>query len=95
MAQDQEVQVEESGPGRIAWFLTGVVCGLTIGLLFAPKSGKETRGYISQKTQEGADAVAETGRDVVERSREFYDKGRQVVDDAAQLFERGRKLVRG
>ena len=37
----------------------------------------------------------QTGKEVVEKSREIFDRGKQIADDAADLFERGRRLVRG
>ena len=86
---------QEEGTSRLAWFLTGVVIGATVAVLYAPKSGKDTRQFISQKTQQGKDAVTETGKDVVEASKEMFDRGRKLVEDAADLFDRGRKLVKG
>ena len=88
-------QDETEGVSRLAWFLTGIVIGATVAVLYAPKSGKDTRQFISEKTQQGKDAVAETGKDVVEASKEMFDRGRKLVEDAADLFDRGRKLVRG
>ena len=86
---------QEEGTSRLAWFLTGVVIGATTAVLYAPKSGKDTRQFISDKTQQGKDAVTETGKDVVEASKEMFDRGRKLVEDAADLFDRGRKLVKG
>ena len=86
---------ETEGVSRLAWFLTGVVIGATVAVLYAPKSGKDTRQFISEKTQQGKDAVTETGKDVVEASKEMFDRGRKLVEDAADLFDRGRKLVKG
>jgi gas vesicle protein len=86
---------QEEGTSRLAWFLTGVVIGATAAVLYAPKSGKDTRQFISEKTQQGKDAVTETGKDMVEASKEMFDRGRKLVEDAADLFDRGRKLVRG
>ena len=93
---DQEAPQEtrESGSG-LMWFLTGAVLGAVVAILYAPKSGRETRQFISDKTQQGRDAVTGTSRDIYERGKEVYDKGKQIADDAASLFERGRKLVRG
>ena len=54
-----------------------------------------TRRYLSNKTQEGKDAVAHTGSDIVDAGRDVFERGRKLVEDAADLFERGRKLVRG
>jgi len=89
--EDQEGQFAND----IAWFVAGAVVGLAAALLLAPKSGKETRRYISHKTHQGREAVTDAGKDIYERSKEVLDKGRQLVEDAAELFESGRRLVRG
>lgn len=81
--------------GRLAWFLTGAIIGATVAFLYAPKSGKDTRKYISDVTQQGRDAVSDTSKDIVEASKEMFERGRKLVEDAADLFERGRKLVKG
>jgi gas vesicle protein len=80
---------------NIGWFVAGAVVGMTAAILLAPQSGKKTRQLISGKTQQGKEAVTETGKEVYDRSKEMIDKGRQLVEDAADLFDRGRKLVRG
>jgi len=85
---------QEDG-GKLGWFVAGAVLGGAVALLYAPKSGRETRDFISKKSGEGKEALAETSRDVYDKGREIYDKGKQIADDAADLFERGRRLVRG
>ena len=80
---------------NIEWFVAGAVVGMTAAILLAPQSGKKTRRFIADKTQQGKDAVSETGKDVFDRSKDMVDKGRQLVEDAVDLFDRGRKLVRG
>jgi gas vesicle protein len=80
---------------RIAWFFVGLAIGATAAVLYAPKSGKQTRDLIAQKAEESRQAVESGTHDLLERGREMYDEGRQLVDDATQLFERGRRLVRG
>jgi gas vesicle protein len=86
---------EKDEGGKLTWFLMGAALGAACALLYAPKSGKETRDLISQKAQEASDTVTGTSRDLYDRGKEVYDKGKQVVDDAAALFDRGRKLARG
>jgi gas vesicle protein len=81
---------EERGP-RLAWFLTGFLIGAAAGILFAPKSGKETRRVLTEKTHQ----VGETTREFADASRDMFERGRQVIEDAADLFERGRQLVKG
>jgi gas vesicle protein len=86
---------QEDFVNNMGWFVAGAVAGMTAALLLAPQSGKRTRRLIADKTQQGRDAVTETGKDVVDRGKDMVDKGRQLVEDAVDLFERGRKLVRG
>jgi gas vesicle protein len=86
---------DEQTVSRIAWFLTGALIGATAAILYAPNSGKETRKYLADKTQEGREAVESASGNIVDASREMFDRGRKLVEDAAELFERGRKLVRG
>jgi len=92
---DEEADAQESSSNSLAWFLTGAIIGATAAILFAPKSGKETRRYISDKTQQGREAVTETSKDIADAGKEMFERGRKLVEDAAELFERGRKLVRG
>jgi gas vesicle protein len=98
MSEDELEELQddgERGTNRLAWFITGAIIGTTIALLYAPKSGRHTRQLISEKTQQGKEAVAETGEQIADASRDMFDRGRKVVEDAADLFERARKLVRG
>jgi gas vesicle protein len=96
MSHHEEQEEERQQPGSgLAWFLMGAAIGAIGAILYAPKSGRETRKLISDTTQRGRDAVSGTSREVYERGKDVYDRSRQVVDDAASLFERGRKLVRG
>jgi gas vesicle protein len=98
MSREERNGVEsesDDGANRLAWFLTGAVIGATVAMLYTPKSGKDTRRYIADKTQQGRDAVADTASDIADASREMFERGRKLVEDAADLFERGRKLVKG
>ena len=77
----------------IAWFLAGAATGAALALLYAPKSGKDTRRYLHKQTQDGREAVESSGKELMDRGKELYERGRKIADDAAELFERGRKLV--
>lgn len=85
---------QDSSDGVI-WFVAGVAIGATIGILFAPASGEETRRKIGRKAEEGRQALTESGRDVMDKGKELYEKGRHLADEAAEIFDRGRKLVQG
>ena len=92
---DEREESPEEGSNTLAWFLTGAVIGATIAILYAPRSGKDTRQYITDKTLEGKEAVAETSQDILDAGRDMFERGRRLVEDAADLFERGRTLVKG
>jgi gas vesicle protein len=98
MSQEQQNHKEEEGfdfGNNVAWFLTGAFIGAAAAILYAPKSGKETRQFLADKVQQSKDAVTESSSNIVEASKDMFERGRQLVDDAADLFERGRKLVKG
>jgi gas vesicle protein len=81
--------------GRLVWFLTGAAIGATVAILYAPKSGKDTRKLLSKTGQRSKEALEDTGKDIVDAGRDMFERGRKLVDDAADLFDRGRKLVQG
>jgi gas vesicle protein len=85
---------DDSGSG-IVWFLAGAVTGAAVALLYAPKTGRDTRKYISKNAEKSKDALTDSGKELVDRGKELYDRGRALADEAADLFERGRKLVKG
>ena len=93
--RDEMEDTDEEGVNRLAWFITGALIGATVAMLYAPKSGKDTRKIISDKTQQGKEAISEAGKDVADTTREMFERGRKLVEDAAELFERGRKMVKG
>jgi gas vesicle protein len=93
--EDGPEETGQQGANRIAWFITGALIGVTIAILYTPKSGQHARQLISDKTQQGKDALTGTGKDIADTSREMFERGRKVVEDAAELFDRARKLVRG
>ncbi len=78
---------------KAVWFMAGIAIGATVALLYAPATGEDTRRQLSRKAQRGADALADSGNDLLERGREMYERGRKLADEAAEMFERGRKIV--
>jgi gas vesicle protein len=79
--------------GKVLWFMAGIALGSTIALLYAPASGEVTRRKIARKSQDSAEALAESGREMLERGKDMYERGRKLADEAADMFERGRKIV--
>jgi gas vesicle protein len=70
---------ENNGASKIAFLLAGMGIGAILALLFAPKSGKETRDYLAQKTEEGRDYVTARGRELRKQAEETVEKAKDVV----------------
>ncbi len=77
------------------WFLSGLALGVTVGLLFAPQSGEETRIQIKEAARRSGERLREQGDDLYSKSRDLFERGRELADEASGIFERGRSLVDG
>lgn len=78
---------DDRGPsGIILAFLMGGLTGAALAILFAPRSGKETRDLLGEKIRDGADRT----RDLRERASV---KGREILDDAAEYVDKQRETL--
>ena|SRR5579863_3873188 len=84
---------DDNSNNGVLWFVAGVAIGASVALLYAPASGRDTRKRIAKKTGEGRAALAGSGKEVLERGREMFERGRKLADEAAEMFEKGRKLI--
>lgn len=71
---------DNNGGTKVAFFLAGMGIGAVLALLFAPKSGEETRDYISQKAGEGREYMTSRGRDLRKQAEDTVDKAKDVVN---------------
>ncbi|MGD0956957.1 MAG: YtxH domain-containing protein [Candidatus Acidiferrales bacterium] len=74
---------------KVSFFLVGLGIGALIGILFAPKSGEETREYLSSRADEGkeyaqrkARELRERAEDLIERSKEIMAKQKDAISNA-------------
>ena len=85
---------EKIGP-KVTYFLVGLGIGSLIGILFAPKSGEETREYLSQKVKEGSEYAQKKAQELKERVEDLVERGNQVVtrkqEQIATAIDAGRK----
>jgi gas vesicle protein len=79
-------------------FLLGLGVGVGIGMLFAPKSGQETREIIKNKAGEGTDYLKQRGSDMKQSASEWVDKGKEAIgrqkDNLADAMEAGKQAYR-
>lgn len=79
-------------------FLLGLGVGVGIGMLFAPKSGQETRELIKNKANEGSDYLKQRSTEFKQTASDWMDKGREAMgrqrDNLADAMEAGRQAYR-
>ena len=79
-------------------FLLGLGVGVGIGMLFAPKSGQETRELIKNKAGEGTDYLKQRSTDAKQTASEWVDKGKEALgrqkENLADAMEAGRQAYR-
>ncbi len=65
---------------KISYFMVGLGIGALVGILFAPKSGEETRDYLTQRAEEGREYAQRKARELRERAEDFVERGKQVAN---------------
>jgi gas vesicle protein len=68
------------------WFLAGLGVGAVVGVLYAPRSGDETRDVIRSKAQEGAERARHHARRAREQANDWMDRGRDVINQQKEQF---------
>ncbi len=77
---------DDNGSSKVAFFLAGMGIGAILALLFAPKSGQETRDYIAGKAEEGRDYVTTKGRELRKQAEELVEKSKDVVTKQKEVL---------
>ena len=68
-------------------FLLGAVAGAAIALLYAPKTGKETRAHLKKLTEDFVEDAEEVGADLKEKGKKFVAESKTKV---SELVEKGK-----
>ncbi|MEO8660403.1 MAG: YtxH domain-containing protein [Bryobacteraceae bacterium] len=72
---------------KIPFFLLGLGVGVAVGILFAPKSGPETRKLIRSKADEGSDYLKRRSEEIRDSAEDLLDKGKTAVQRQREQFE--------
>lgn len=65
---------------KASFFLVGLGIGAIVGILFAPKSGDETREYLAAKADEGRDYAQRKARELRERAEDLLERSKEIMD---------------
>jgi gas vesicle protein len=76
---------------KVTYFLVGLGVGALVGILFAPKSGEDTREFLAKKADEGRDfaqrkakELRERADDLIERSKDAATRGKDSISAAVE-----------
>ncbi len=82
----------------LANFFLGLGIGVGIGMLFAPKTGEETRDLLMSKADEGKEFLKKQSTGLRDTANDLMDKGRDVVgrqkDNLNDAIEAGKQAYR-
>jgi len=68
------------------WFLAGLGIGAIAGVLYAPRSGEETRQVLRSRAEEGRDFVRQRAQQAREQAAGWADRGREVLSQQKEQF---------
>jgi gas vesicle protein len=61
------------------YFLVGLGIGSLISVLFAPKSGEETREFLAKKAREGSELARKKARELQVRVEETVEHAKEIM----------------
>lgn len=82
----------------MANFFLGLGIGVGIGMLFAPKSGEETRDLLMNKADEGKEYLRKRAADLQDSASDLVDKSKDAIskqkDNLNDAMEAGKQAYR-
>jgi len=83
---------------KLSYFFLGLGLGVAAGVLFAPKSGAETREFLRTKADEGTDYVKRRADDLRESAADAIDRSKDTVrrhkDNLSAAVDAGKQAYR-
>ncbi len=70
----------ENVGSKISYFIVGLGVGTLLGILFAPKSGEETREFLAQKADEGREYAQKKARELRERAEDLIERSKELIN---------------
>jgi gas vesicle protein len=87
---ERSFQMASDKQQAFGWFVAGLGLGALVGILYAPKSGKETREDIVTSAKDGTEYVRVRAREVADQAGTLAGRGRVQAEEYVQ---RGREVV--
>jgi gas vesicle protein len=71
---------------KMSFFFLGLGLGAALGVLFAPKSGIETREFLMSKANESADLAKRRAQELKDQATETIERGKSTVQRQKESF---------
>ena len=83
---------------KLSFFFLGLGLGVAAGVLFAPKSGSETRDFLLSKANESADLAKRRAQELRDQANETIERGKSTVqrhkESLSAAVDAGRQAYR-
>lgn len=83
---------------KLSFFFLGLGLGVAAGVLFAPKSGSETRDFLLSKANESADLAKRRAQELRDQATETIERGKSTVqrhkESLSAAVDAGRQAYR-
>jgi gas vesicle protein len=80
---------------KFSYFFLGLGLGVAVGLLFAPKSGPETRDLLRSKADEGKEFLKRRSTEIKDQANEAVERSKSAVsrqrDNLVAAVEAGKQ----
>jgi gas vesicle protein len=83
-------ETQSSQSSGFSWFLAGLGIGALIGVLYAPKAGKETREELAHNAREGTEYLRQRSREAADQINQIVDRGKAQV---SEYVDRGKEYI--
>ncbi len=84
--------------GYLGWFLFGAALGAVVAALTTPRSGREARDLLTERSGEVAKRAQEWAGDAQNQAGEWIDKSRELFEEQTRrllsAFEAGKEAMR-
>ena len=83
---------------KLSYFFLGLGLGVAAGVLFAPKSGAETRDYLRSRADDGTEFLKRRSTELRETATEAVERGKATVqkhkENLTAAVEAGKQAYR-
>jgi gas vesicle protein len=78
--------MSDSNGNSFLWFLAGLGVGVAAGVLYAPRSGDETRQALRARAEDSREFVRDRARQARDQATSWADRGREVLNQQKEQF---------